>query len=198
VRKDDYWPEVRNEWNRDYVPHAGSRPKKSAAKVFMRFGAGTVSADRISQVEWAFPMRDGGVYHGHFAEEVIYSGFAHPEEAVVLTLSDLLDGEPDGHHMQAQAAPPRTLRFTLRSGCSAQKLTLFVGNLMASDMEPAVRREVTTRARPGDHFKYLNRVAAPQYGDGPLPLALNPPESNVDDGCGGSGGICGPGSGNGG
>jgi hypothetical protein len=197
VRKDDYWPEARDDWNRDYVPARGGRPKKSAVKAYLRFGAGLISADRISAVEWEFPMLNGGVHRGHFAEEVIYSGFSHSPETVEITLVDLPDGRGDGDERRAAS---RTLRFSQRPGATARRLTLFVGNLMARDMEVAVRRQVTTRlsTTTGDHFKYLNRVAARRQGDGPLPVGKNPPDDGAALGGGQSGGICGPGTGNGG
>jgi hypothetical protein len=186
IRKDAYWPEATNKWNRDYVPVKGGKPKPSAVKFYMRFGNGMLSAGRISQVKWEFMTPSGSVYSGNFAEEVVYT---FPEAASdVVTLEMRALGDPD------TAPPVRTLRFwPLQAG--APKLTLFLGNNEEHDIASAVKRLVVTHARSqSDHFKYLNAVADSTLGMGPIPKAINPP--NGGRGGGYNNGPCGPGSGN--
>jgi hypothetical protein len=183
VRKDDYWPAAKDQWNRDYVPTAGNKPKKSAVKAFMRFGKGEVSASRISQVKWkfAFPGQPPG-HEGNFAEEVVYGKFPIEGQELVITLHDLDDD-----------SLVRELRFTLLSG---EKLTLIIGNNDEQDIAGAVNRRVTVRSRLSDHFRYLNRVADSKLGNGPvaIPDPISPPAGNA--GAGENTGPCGPGNGN--
>lgn len=183
VKKDDYWPEEKDKWDPDFVAPKGKKPKKSAVKAFMRFGKGTVSAARVCEVPWRFIKKNGDVFERKFAEEVIYSDFPHSESAVEITLTDLSNGEPN--------PASRKLRFSLKSG--AKTLTLYVGNNLEKDIPQCLFREKTKYiGAKTDHFKYLNRIAGKD--NGPIPEPVNPPGG----GAGGSGGICGPGNGNGG
>src|SRR5690349_11452901 len=77
ARKDEYWPEVKNKWNRDYVPEPamGKKPSKTAVAAYLRFGSkGNITAGKVSPFPWQFPKLDGTFYIGNFAEEVVYSG----------------------------------------------------------------------------------------------------------------------------
>ena len=190
AHRDDYWPEKAGEFDRDFVPLAGHRPKSHAVKAWMRFGKGKIEASRISEAPWRFETSNGPV-EKCFAEEVVYSGFLHSGDAVVLQLKDLEEGKKDVER----------LAFSLKPGVSADSmLTLIIGNLEEEDMLGATNRDPTVSARfpEADHFKYLNRIAG--HGDGPTPVVVNPKVDlrRQDGGGGSSGGACGPGSGNGG
>jgi hypothetical protein len=184
VRKDDYWPEAKDDWNRDYVPPIGHKPKKTAAKAWMRFGKGTIGADRISLAGWEFTKNDGTLYTGNFAEEVVYSDFlAAAATDVVIEIQDL---------DAAASTRPRILRFTPISPNT--DVTLIVGNNIEIDMAGSVKRIVTENSKPGDHFKFMNAVADPVHKNGPIPAVKNPPGGTA--GGGENSGPCGPGSGN--
>lgn len=182
AHKDDYWPEVKDVWDRDYVPEVGYRPTNAAVKAWLRFGKGKLSASRISEVPWRFTHASGATLEKNFAEEVVYSEFSHPADEVVIELKELESGNDAGE-----------LTFRLKTGLT--KLTLIIGNSLEDDLAPAVLRTPTKRALEpyADHFKYLNRVTA---GTGPVPVVINPLADKANTG-GGSGGACGPGSGNG-
>jgi hypothetical protein len=187
VRKDDYWPEAKDQWNRDYVPQFGDKPKKAAAKAWMRFGGGDLSADRISKVQWEFTRKDGTKYADYFAEEIVYTNFIDPSASeLVIEIQDLEAGA---------SVTPRRLRFTpVRDGGA---VTLIIGNNIKSDMAGAVKRLVTVTSAPGDHFKYMNAVAGGGHVDGPIPVPVHPsPSSPSKVGGGENSGPCGPGSGN--
>ncbi len=186
AHRDEYWPEKTGSFDPDFVPLEGDRPNKmkKAVKAWMRFGAGTLSASRISLVAWRFVTDTGKVKEEFFAEEVIYSGFPHSREALVIKLMDLATGKTEA----------RELRFSLKPASKTEALTLIVGNLMEDDMARAVRRMPTADVRDpdADHFKFLNRVAG--GGDGPKVKVITLAKFL---GGAGSGSACGPGSGNG-
>jgi hypothetical protein len=194
VKKDDYWPEAKDLWDRDFVPEPAqdggplNRPKKSAVVGFMRFGAGRIAAGRIAPVEWSFARQGAPPHRGRFAEEVIYSGFPHGDGTdVVIRLEDLETGESRGR-----------LRFSPRTP-KDDKVTLFVGNNDEEDIDNAVQRRIPSDVPDNDHFKYLNRVAK-LNDDGPIPLVVRPSvysPAGPRSGGGSSSGPCGPHSSNG-
>jgi hypothetical protein len=183
VRKDDYWPEAKDQWNRDYVPAAGNKPKSTAVKFYMRFGSGALSAGRVSDVKWRFKRPYGsGYFEGNFAEEVVY-GFSQTDSEVVVEFRSLDHPE--------NAAPVKSLRFSPIQ----TDVTIFIGNNVESDFANAVRRTVVVKAtKQNDHFKHLNAIAG--LGDGIIPIAINPPGTGGGGGGGENGGPCGPMSGN--
>lgn len=184
AHRDEYWPEAKGFFDPDYVPPIKKRPKKTAVKAWMRFGKGTISASRVSEIPWRFTQADGSTFQDYFAEEVVYSGFPHSTDAVKIQLKDLENGADAGARV-----------FTLKNPSSG-KLTLIIGNSLEDDMAGAVFREITKFVKKpyADHFEFLNNVAG--AGAGPVPTAINPLGGSTDPG-GGSGGACGPGSGNG-
>jgi hypothetical protein len=191
AHRDEYWPEAKGRFDPAFVPPPGKRPEKTAVKAWMRFGKGKLSASRISKVPWRFMVK-GKPMQRRFAEEVVYSGFPHSEDAVVIELKDLEDPQVN----------LSTLRFSLKPEAAGSKLTLIIGNNAIDDMAASVTREITEHVKVpnADHFKFLNRTAGNFGSGGPVPLAINPPPPPVlnEFGGGSSGGACGPGSGNGG
>lgn len=200
VRKDDYFPEAKNKWNRDFVPRRGRNPKSTAVAAFMRFGEGTISAHRISKVQYKF-VREGSKkpFVGRFAEEVVYR-FRHSGRSVVIELSDLVTRRKVGKLTFSPVAP------------SARKLTIFIGNNMPDAMDDAVRRTVRESSSAGnDHFVFLNLVASKRLvAKGPVaepvepreesePKKAGPSDTPVEEPpVGGPGtGFCGPGNANG-
>ncbi|HKS22755.1 MAG TPA: hypothetical protein VJZ76_08160 [Thermoanaerobaculia bacterium] len=188
AHRDEYWPEAIGRFDHDLVPPKGSRPKKSVVKAWVRFDGGRLGASRLSKVPWRFEKGDGSVLEKCFAEEVIYDGFDHAPDAVVLKRKDLEDEKID----------LGDLRFSLKPQAGTSTITLIIGNNIEKDMAGSVFREETKLvADPrSQHFKFLNRTAGPSV-TGPIPQAINPP-SQGQQGGGGSGGACGPGSGDGG
>jgi hypothetical protein len=195
VKKDDYWPEAKDKWNRAFVPEPAkngklNKPDKSAVVAFLRFGKGTISATRICPFLWHFDKPGGGVHEGNFAEEVIYSGFTHPGDDLVITLK-YLDTE----------ALVRTLRFSPKVA-DQEKLRIFIGNNVEGDMDNSVNRLIPGSINPtGHHFSFLNQVASIETA-GPIPSALTPkvppPPPPPEFGSGGIGGVCGPNNSSGG
>lgn len=192
VRKDNYWPGAKNNWDRDYVPLPGDKPKATAVEAYMRFGTGDLSAGLQSKVKWQWK----NVHEGNFAEEVVYS-FTQGASEVVLEMRTL--GDPDN------ATPVDVRRFSpvKRGG----DVTLFIGNNTPMDLARIVKRKQTKvwdGNQPTDHFKYLNRVAG--MGDGPVPDPVNPINLRTgkpikrrvsgSSGGGDNGAPCGPDSGN--
>lgn len=182
AHRDEYWPEAIGDFDRDVVPAPGNRPKKDAVKAWMRFGKGTIGASRLSEVPWHFTNANGGTLWRKFAEEVVYKFFV-PGTEVVVELHDL-DTEDLG----------ATLTFNLRNSASTEPLRLMLGNNMQDDLPQALFREITKHVEHpySTHFAFLHQTAKEK--DGPIPVAINPLSNG---GGGGSGGICGPGSGNG-
>lgn len=190
VMKDKYWPQAKDKWNRDFVPEQGkngilNKPSKSGVVAFVRFGNGKISADRICPFFWHFDIPGGVFLEDNFAEEVIYSGFTHPGDDVVITLK-ALDTE----------ALVRTLRFSPKAPGQA-KLTIFIGNNVEGDMDNSVTRLPPSSINPtGHHFTFLNQVAsASVVTAAPIPTAgavPNKPPLPPGGGGGGIGGVCGP------
>lgn len=179
AKKDEYWPEAKDQWNRDYVPFKGGLPKPSVVVAFMRFGQGILSASRLCPAKWEFPKVGGGVrMSGQFAEEAIYSGFAH-DGTVVMELVTL----------EEPRTVVRTLRFTPIDE-SVEKLSLFIGNDDRQDMDNAVQRRQPISVGEGDHFKFLNKVAS--IKGGPVPRIDLTGMTLPKDAGGGSAGACGP------
>lgn len=196
LKKDDYWPEAANLFNRDYVPESGKKPKKTAVNAFLRFGSGTITAGRLSTVQWKFIRNDGKTHINYFAEEVVYSGFGHSGETVVIELYDLFTDQL-----------LRTLIFSARSN-DVHKLTLFIGNNTKAGIVDALNRAPDKNAQPkdGSHVAFLNAVADPDVSPyAPIPQAVPQPvgtgsgsgHPTEHPGGGGSDGFCGPGSANG-
>jgi hypothetical protein len=183
VRKDDYWPEAKNQWDRNYVPLRGNQPKKSAVTAFMRLGRGTLGANRRSAVVAEFPKLKGGKLVGNFADEVVYADFPHTGDDVVINLKDL-----------ETRTFMRKLTFSPVSA-AVPKLVLSIGNQLAGDMDDAVRRSVSRAIEHGHHFAFLNAISG--LPNGPIPTPLPLPTAIPGGGGGGTGGLCGPGHGNG-
>jgi hypothetical protein len=183
VRRDDYWPEAANQFNRDYVPEPGGKPKKSAVNAFMRFGAGVIWASRYSKVEWIFksPKQEKEL-RGKFPEEVVFA-FQNAGDHVIIKLTDLQTGELK-----------RILRFS-PVDANVTKLTLNIGNNVTDDMDNAVLRLVPKGVREGHHFDFLN-MTAPAANLPSVKLGEQPADVNKDGGGGGLGGACGPNNGN--
>jgi hypothetical protein len=185
VKKDQYWPEAANLWNRDYVPERGNQPKRSAVVGFMRFGSGRIKAGRLAPVQWKFERKGRAPLVGTFAEEVIYSDFPHSGDDVVLRL---LDVETREMIQELRFSPARP---------DLEKLTLFIGNNDSDDIDNAVQQLSAIDMRDNVHFKFLNRVASiPDPGR--IPRVIRP-RVPVDPDLGGgvSTGPCGPTSSNG-
>lgn len=194
VRKDDYWPEAKNKWNRAYVPRRGRKPKKKAVRAFLRFGSGTIEAGRIADHRWKFKKKRG-ILMRKFAEEVVYRDFPLSGKEVVIELRDLATGKL-----------VRRLRF---SGLSprARTVMLVIGNHPENDMDSAVRRKApklkvsgspTNPIPPSVHFGFLNLVSTMRGGPIPVPIPdpVRPSSSGRGRGPGGGGvlgGPCGPG-----
>lgn len=190
AHRDDYWPMMAGKFDKDLVPPHGCRPKKSLVKAWMRFCGGRISASRISKAPWQFRVLkknnktgkiESSMLQQCFAEEIVYDGFPHDPDALVIARKDIETAEDQGD-----------LRFSTKEAT----LTLIIGNHMKKAMGAAVRREITTHVDDptADHFKFLNRTAGKMKG--PIPKVKNPPPSD-DHPTGGSSGACGPGSGNG-
>ncbi|HEV7425792.1 MAG TPA: hypothetical protein VGQ46_05455 [Thermoanaerobaculia bacterium] len=190
VMKDKYWPQAKDQWNRDFVPEPAkngisNKPSKSAVVAFLRFGQGKIYADRICPFFWHFDIPGGGSLEDNFAEEVIYSGFTHPGDDVVITLKTL-----DTEDLV------RTLRFSPKVAGQA-KLTIFIGNNVEGDMDNSINRLPPSSINPtGHHFAFLNQVAAASLKtSGPIPTAgavPGKPPLPPGGGGGGIGGVCGP------
>jgi len=193
VRKDDYWPEVKNKWDRSFVPEPGSgkKPDRSSVIAYVRLGNGDITAGRICPFPWKFAKLDGTFFEKNFAEEVTYSNFPHTGDEVVLKLKDLQTG-----------ALVQTLRFSALPA-NHGTITIFVGNNMQEDIGFAVNRKQPGVREEGDHFKFLNRIADPKLAHrhgGPTPILgkrNRPIEGGANGGGGIGGGPCGPNNGNG-
>jgi hypothetical protein len=186
VKKDTYWPEARGKFNPDFIPEKGKQPKRSAVVSLMRFGSGTIKAGNLSPVQWKFDRNGQRPLVGTFAEEVIYSGFPHSGDEVVVHLRDIDTREI-----------VRTLRFSPITP-EITSLTLFIGNNDVDDIDNAVQRIVPGDVRDNNHFRFLNRIASiPDPGRIPKVVPRPPrPSSDDDDSDGPVGGIssgpCGP------
>jgi hypothetical protein len=182
LKKDDYWPEAKNQWNRDFVPERGKQPKRSAVVGFMRFGSGTISAGHLAPVKWKFERNGQGPLVGKFAEEVVYSGFPHEGDEVVLRIRDIETRELI-HELRFSPVVP-----------GLEKLTLFIGNNDSNDIDNAVQRRVAIDSRDNRHFKFLNRISsAKDLGRIPTVVRDPLPQPPDNDRVGGlSTGPCGP------
>jgi len=187
LRKDDYWPEAKNQWNRDLVPERGQKPKASAVAAFMRFGSGLITAQRLSSEFWSFSKPGLSAHVGRFAEEVSYSGFPLSDnDELRITLTHLETGTV------------RTLVFSSIDP-EAEVLTIFIGNNTDDGMDEALDRQPSKPDEPrhGRHVSILDRVANPDLGTSNREAKPVPPLLGFRKGGGGSG-YCGPGSANGG
>jgi hypothetical protein len=187
--KDKYWPASRGKFNHDFVPRCGEKPKKEAVSAYVRFGSGELAAGKMALAAWVFFDAGKVTHSGVFAEEVIYRDFPHTGHDVVIMMADLVTGRPI-----------HTVRFSPLSPYQ-EKLTLAIGNHVASDLNKVVRREqanVFKIATAGSHFAFLNAIAAmPAPGPLPKPVAVPQPPSTFTAG-GPQGGPCGPVGGGGG
>lgn len=166
LKKDNYWPEAKDLWNRDFVPVRGGKPKKTAVAGWMRFGGGTISSDQLCPVAWKFDARPGfPQLSGFFNLEVIYSGFPHSGNTIVIELRDLETG--------ILIRDP--LVFSPVSS-TQEKLTLFIGNADPCDVDNALLRAPLADMPDNDHFRFLNRVASIS-DPGILPTIVRPPSS---------------------
>lgn len=182
AHRDEYWPEASGDFDRAIVPEPGSRPQN--VRAWMRFGKGKIGASRVSKVPWRFTNSSGLTLQRHFAEEVVYSEFPYSGDGLTIRLLDL-ESEKE------KAA----LTFKLKNSSLDKPLTLMIGNSTAIDLLNTLEHQVTERVdHPySTHWAFLNYTST--LKDGPIPIAINPPDDG--NGGGGSGGACGPGSGNG-
>lgn len=159
VKRDEYWPAARGQWNREVVPLRGKRPTKSAAVGFMRFGAGLLSSGRLAPNAWQFDRPGLSPLVGVFAEEVIYSRFPHDKDDIVIELLDIESG--------ARVRDP--LRFSARRGETL--IRLFIGNNDSNDVDLAVTQTRTIGMSNTNHFRFLNRSSL-QNGLGVIPTVI--------------------------
>lgn len=198
VRKDDYWSDAKDQWNRAMVPEKGNKPSKDAVAFYMKFGSGTIVPGAQLDREWAFKVNDqvnGEVHQKKFAREVWYTRFATAEDgSFTLIIKSLESGEEI-----------RRLIFSPRTGFT--RATVFIGSNTPNDLDSAMFRHNTkvshqngqpvTRA---EHFAILNQVADPALGPGPIPeLVGGAASANMDltdlenfPGSGFEDGFCGP------
>ncbi|HEX2831565.1 MAG TPA: hypothetical protein VHW00_01040 [Thermoanaerobaculia bacterium] len=166
LKKDAYWPEAKDQWNRDFVPLRGEKPKKTAVAGWMRFGSGTISSDQRSPVAWKFDARPGfPQLSGFYNLEVIYSGFPHSGNTIVIELRDLETGVLIRDPLVFSPVSP-----------TQDTLTLFIGNADPNDVDNALLRAPLADMPDNDHFRFLNRVAGVP-DPGILPTIVRPPAS---------------------
>ena len=187
AKKDDYWPEVKNQWDRLYVPERGDYPDSGKVAAFMKFGKGRVYAQNRTRHRWAFRDVYGTLrLIGHFLREVVYTDFPHTEEKLAIALYSL-DDQNLVHEFYFKALDDRP---TIR---------LWIGNLMKSDLLGGLTgaRE-KANANAGAHFAFLNAVAGYGLEQGPIPIPIEEKDDdeNANDGGAGETGYCGPGSAN--
>ena len=190
AQKDCYWPEAKNRWDRRYVPEGDDEPDERVVAAYMRLGAGTVGAERLTDFEWEFVAEDGKcTQRAYFAQEVIYRIYPFRHEWLRLVLRRL-DNQGDSE----------TLTFTnIRP--NSTKVKIWIGN--SDQMHKSLLR-LSSVPKRAIHFKHLNDVAYVS-GSGPIPFPVVPPrlfwdeeKESSDEGQGtepGSGsdtGYCGP------
>ncbi|HEV7921276.1 MAG TPA: hypothetical protein VGR02_10865 [Thermoanaerobaculia bacterium] len=187
VKKDHYWPDAKNQWNRAYVPTKGGRPSKDAVAAFLRFHQGDIGGGRLCPFEWSFQDEVGRTFTNQFAEEAIYTFEQGDEDIVVKFVA--LDDESE----------TKVLKFTPRRNKedSIPDQTLFIGNNMMEDIAVAVLRQPPGSVKQGDHFKFLNMVADDTLTGAPFPSVGKRIGRKPSGGGGGSAGACGPHSSNG-
>ena len=181
VIDDDDFGIASQRWNRDAVPRPDGRPKKSVVASWMRFGRGKMSGGRLCPFKWRITTVTGQTFERHFAEEATYSFEETEESSVAILLADLEDGKVE-----------RRLIFTPVEGCT--KVTLFVGNNIAADMDTAVsrRRPAGAISRAG-HFAFFNNLLDLPPDQLPkLPVGVPSGAAGERGGGGPDGGICGP------
>ncbi|MBV9497205.1 MAG: hypothetical protein JOZ54_23420 [Acidobacteria bacterium] len=184
AKKDVYWPEAKNRWNRNYVPKKGGKPDSSVVAAFMRFGKGFIGGGRLCPLEWSFIDESTRRVTNQFAEEGLYT-FDQKDGEIVFRIASL-----------DSTADPIEIRFQpIKKDGQFPDQILFIGNTMKTDIARYVLRTEADAYFDGDHFRFLNAVA--NIGDGPFPAFGR----RVTSGCGGGGGstsgACGPHSSNG-
>jgi hypothetical protein len=188
-KKDDYWPEARDQWNRDFVPLDDEFPDHRFVAAYMHLGAGVVSAERMTDFPWEFRHEDGRpTVRAYWAQEVVYRIFPYASNALTIRL-ERFDG----------AEPVETFTFTpLRP--QSKKIKIWVGNNDSRDIYRALLR-YSSIPRKAAHFEYSNDVAT-IVGIGPVPTAIVPRRTfdpgAPDYGTGSDTGYCGPTNSNGG
>ena len=186
VQKEQYWPNAPKGYNPSYVPKRGERPDKSAVKAWLPLRGGKLAAGNLSRCAWAFLDGSTVTLCGLYAEEVVYKDFPRHAHSVDIKLNDLQDD-----------SEVRTLSFTPKK-TNGDRVSLFLGNHVETDMASAMRREQFGNFDPavsGTHWVFLNQIAA-SPGPGPLPKPLPIPLPGTILGSGGgigTGGPCGPG-----
>lgn len=158
-KKDCYWPEAKNHWDRRYVPTADTEPDSRVVAAYMRFGAGTISAERLTDFEWEFVTEDGRcTQRGYFAQEVVYRVYPFPKKELMIRLRRL-DEKGD----------PETFTFTAKRP-NSNKIKIWIGN---SDQVYKSLLRLSSPPKRAIHFKHLNDVAG--LGSiGPVPVPLVP------------------------
>jgi hypothetical protein len=188
AKKDDYWPDAKNQWNRGYVPRKRGMPSKDCVDAFFRFGKGYVGGGRLCPFEWRFKDPKDRYYTNQFAEEAIYT-FDRADGEIVVRLADLADRNTFREYrffpvLDGNGKPPNFHTF-------------FLGNNMKEDMGKAVLRKGADKMVDGDHFRFLNNVAASVGGPFPSKGPRITKPTSPSGGGGGTSGACGPHSGNG-
>lgn len=185
AKKDHYWPDAKNQWNRDYVPVKGEKPDSDAVAAFMRFGQGFIGGGRLCPLEWTFQDSVGRVLTNQFAEEGFYS-FDQEDGDIIVQLIDLDDPEN-----------VKEICFTPKPDDknAIPDQILFIGNNVKDDIARCVLRSESNSYQDGDHFRFLNAVSS--MSGGPFPAFGRRVTSAPSGGGGGTSGACGPHSGNG-
>lgn len=190
VKKDDYWPAAKDQWNRAYVPERSNKPKSMVVAGFMRFHTGHIRAGKTTNQEWKFKVdgKSSSVHQQRFAFDVVYSKVPHGEGRITI-LETCLEC---GHLKHSHKFHPKV---------SGEKVTLFVGNNMQHDMKYAVMRRQAPNPAIGKHFVFINKIADATMGlgDGPIPEPDIPViEGGIpnEEESSGTDGYCGPANGN--
>jgi hypothetical protein len=187
--KDRYWPQVKNRWDRRFVPRSGQLPDFEVVAAYMRFGGGTISAERMTDIEWEFRDRNNEPTHrGYFAREVLYRIYPFHYGHLDVRLRHPKHKERN-----------RTLRFSplVKNGLERFKIKIWIGNSDRKYIDEDILR-ISTPPAKGAHFKHSNQVAG--TGDaGPLPVPIIVPGTFTpkDGDSGGNTGYCGPTNGDG-
>lgn len=195
AKKDIYWPEARNRWNRDFVPAENDKPKSAKVAAFMYFGGGTISAERMTDFPWKFRAEEGTPpVRGYYAQELVYRIYPYRPPGPA-TIQDIpaFDTLTITIRSLDDPAQQETCTFTCKRP-DVHKIKLWIGNNDKDDIHRALLR-LSSRPRRAVHFKYLNDVSDID-GIGPVPTPLVPrvmfPVQGPDDGTGSDTGYCGP------
>jgi len=191
VRKDDYWPDAKNKWDRRFVPIGDMSHDPRFVGAHMYLGAGTVSAERMTDFPWEFRDEQGNPsLRGYFAQEMVYRiyPFRYTTEFTIQIVLEPIEGGLSETYSFKSARP------------NVDKIKLWIGNNDADDIHRALLR-LSSQPKKADHFEFLNDVSSVS-GIGPVPSPLVPkgtfPAPISGGGTGSDTGYCGPFNPNGG